>query len=140
MPPQHAKSAFQSLLRKDVYKRQVESIREGSQNVRGKDDITRVASVSANDESIGVLIADAMEKVTNDGVITVEESKTMGTNLEVVEGMQFDRGYVSAYMATDVYKRQRMSFAISTGLRSMRKFRLLIHMAAAVRMTIRTKR
>ena len=82
----------------------VESIREGSQNVRGKDDITRVASVSANDESIGVLIADAMEKVTNDGVITVEESKTMGTNLEVVEGMQFDRGYVSAYMATDTDK------------------------------------
>ena len=82
----------------------VESIRDGSQNVRGKDDITRVASVSANDESIGVLIADAMEKVTNDGVITVEESKTMGTNLEVVEGMQFDRGYVSAYMATDTDK------------------------------------
>ena len=82
----------------------VESIREGSQNVRGKDDITRVASVSANDESIGMLIADAMEKVTNDGVITVEESKTMGTNLEVVEGMQFDRGYVSAYMATDTDK------------------------------------
>ena len=82
----------------------VESIRAGSQNVRGKDDIARVASVSANDESIGMLIADAMEKVTNDGVITVEESKTMGTNLEVVEGMQFDRGYVSAYMATDTDK------------------------------------
>ena len=82
----------------------VESIRAGSQNVRGKDDIARVASVSANDESIGMLIADAMEKVTNDGVITVEESKTMGTNLEVVEGMQFDRGYVSACMATDTDK------------------------------------
>ena len=82
----------------------VESIRAGSQNVRGKDDIARVASVSANDESIGMLIADAMEKVTNDGVITVEESKTMGTNLEVVEGMKFDRGYVSAYMATDTDK------------------------------------
>ena len=82
----------------------VESIHEGSQKVRGKDDIARVASVSANDDSVGALIADAMEKVTNDGVITVEESKTMGTNLEVVEGMQFDRGYVSAYMATDTDK------------------------------------
>lgn len=82
----------------------VESIHEGSQKVRGKDDIARVASVSANDDSVGTLIADAMEKVTNDGVITVEESKTMGTNLEVVEGMQFDRGYVSAYMATDTDK------------------------------------
>ncbi len=82
----------------------VSSIHEVSQNVRGKDDIARVASVSANDEGIGALIADAMEKVTNDGVITVEESKTMGTNLEVVEGMQFDRGYVSAYMATDTDK------------------------------------
>ncbi|MBO5148146.1 MAG: chaperonin GroEL [Clostridia bacterium] len=82
----------------------VESIRANSQNVRGKEDIARVASVSANDEGVGALIADAMEKVTNDGVITVEESKTMGTNLEVVEGMQFDRGYVSAYMATDTDK------------------------------------
>lgn len=82
----------------------VESIKENSQKVRGKDDIARVASVSANDEGVGALIADAMEKVTNDGVITVEESKTMGTNLEVVEGMQFDRGYVSAYMATDTDK------------------------------------
>ncbi len=82
----------------------VDSIHEDSQKIRGKDDIARVASVSANDDSIGVLIADAMEKVTNDGVITVEESKTMGTNLEVVEGMQFDRGYVSAYMATDTDK------------------------------------
>lgn len=82
----------------------VESIKENSQKVRGKDDIARVASVSANDESVGALIAGAMEKVTNDGVITVEESKTMGTNLEVVEGMQFDRGYVSAYMATDTDK------------------------------------
>ncbi len=82
----------------------VESIHANSQNVRGKEDIARVASVSANDESVGALIADAMEKVTNDGVITVEESKTMGTNLEVVEGMQFDRGYISAYMATDTDK------------------------------------
>ncbi len=82
----------------------VESIGEDSQKIRGREDIARVASISANDEFIGTLIADAMEKVSNDGVITVEESKTMGTNLEVVEGMQFDRGYVSAYMATDTDK------------------------------------
>jgi len=82
----------------------VEGIKEISQNVKGKEDITRVASISANDNVIGNLIADAMEKVTNDGVITVEESKTMGTNLEVVEGMQFDRGYVSPYMVTDTEK------------------------------------
>lgn len=82
----------------------VEGIHEISQKVKGKEDIARVASISANDEVIGNLIADAMEKVTNDGVITVEESKTMGTNLEVVEGMQFDRGYVSPYMVTDADK------------------------------------
>lgn len=82
----------------------VDAIKDGSQKIKGKEDITRVASISANDETIGSLIADAMEKVTNDGVITVEESKTMGTNLEVVEGMQFDRGYVSAYMVTDTEK------------------------------------
>ena len=82
----------------------VEAIKDGSQKIKGKEDIARVASISANDEEIGKLIADAMEKVTNDGVITVEESKTMGTNLEVVEGMQFDRGYVSAYMVTDTEK------------------------------------
>ncbi len=82
----------------------VKGIGEISQKVKGKEDIARVASVSANDEEIGSLIADAMEKVTNDGVITVEESKTMGTNLEVVEGMQFDRGYVSGYMVTDTEK------------------------------------
>ncbi len=82
----------------------VEAIKENSQKIKGKEDIARVASISANDEVIGKLIADAMEKVTNDGVITVEESKTMGTNLEVVEGMQFDRGYVSPYMVTDTEK------------------------------------
>jgi chaperonin GroEL len=82
----------------------VEGIKENSQKIKGKEDIARVASISANDDDIGSLIADAMEKVTNDGVITVEESKTMGTNLEVVEGMQFDRGYVSAYMITDTDK------------------------------------
>lgn len=82
----------------------VEGIKEISQKVKGRTDIARVASVSAQDEVIGNLIADAMEKVTNDGVITVEESKTMGTNLEIVEGMQFDRGYVSPYMITDTEK------------------------------------
>ncbi|MBO4364587.1 MAG: chaperonin GroEL [Clostridia bacterium] len=82
----------------------VKSIKESSVPVRGSNDIARVASVSANDEFIGKLIAEAMEKVTSEGVITVEESKTMGTNLEVVEGMQFDRGYLSPYMATDMDK------------------------------------
>ncbi|MBR3838430.1 MAG: chaperonin GroEL [Clostridia bacterium] len=82
----------------------VDSIKEDSQNIRGRDDIARVAAVSANDDNVGALVAEAMEKVTSDGVITVEESKTMGTYLEVVEGMQFDRGYVSAYMATDTDK------------------------------------
>ena len=82
----------------------VAGIQEISQKVKGKKDIARVASISANDDTIGELIAEAMEKVSNDGVITVEESKTMGTNLEVVEGMQFDRGYVSAYMVTDTEK------------------------------------
>ena len=82
----------------------VKNIAESSQKVRGSEDIARVAAVSANDDFVGKLIADAMEKVTNDGVITIEESKTMGTNLEVVEGMQFDRGYLSPYMATDTDK------------------------------------
>jgi chaperonin GroEL len=82
----------------------VKGIGEISQKVKGKEDIARVAAVSANDEEIGSLIADAMEKVGNDGVITVEESKTMGTHLDVVEGMQFDRGYISGYMVTDTEK------------------------------------
>jgi len=82
----------------------VKGIAEISQKVSGKKDIARVASISANDEEIGELIADAMEKVTNDGVITVEESKTVKTELEVVEGMQFDRGYISSYMVTDTDK------------------------------------
>ena len=79
----------------------VAGIADNSKKIDGKHDITRVASIAANDNLIGELIADAMEKVTSDGVITVEESKTMGTELEVVEGMQFDRGYVSPYMVTD---------------------------------------
>jgi len=79
----------------------LEEIKKVSKSVDNKDDITHVAAISAADDEIGKLIADAMEKVGKDGVITVEESQTMGTNLEVVEGMQFDRGYVSGYMITD---------------------------------------
>lgn len=79
----------------------VEELKKVSKSVDNKDDITHVAAISAADEEIGKLIAEAMEKVGKDGVITVEESQTMGTNLEVVEGMQFDRGYVSPYMITD---------------------------------------
>ena len=82
----------------------VAGISKHSKVVEGKKDITRVAAISANDSYIGELIADAMERVTSDGVITVEESKTMSTELEIVEGMQFDRGYVSSYMATDMDK------------------------------------
>ena len=82
----------------------VEEIKKVSRTVKGKEDIARIASISASDEEIGKLIADAMEKVGNEGVITVEESKTMGTELDVVEGMQFDRGYLSAYMVTDTEK------------------------------------
>jgi chaperonin GroEL len=82
----------------------VEEIKKQSKHVNGKEDIARVAAISAGEEEIGKLIADAMEKVGNEGVITVEESKTMGTELDVVEGMQFDRGYVSPYMVTDAEK------------------------------------
>ena len=82
----------------------VEAIASMSQKVSGKDQIAKVAAISAGDEGVGNLVADAMEKVSNDGVITIEESKTMQTELDLVEGMQFDRGYISAYMATDMDK------------------------------------
>ena len=82
----------------------VETIKKNSKSVRTKESIAQIASVSAADEEIGGLIADAMEEVTKDGVITVEESKSMGTELDVVEGMQFDRGYLSPYMASDMEK------------------------------------
>ena len=82
----------------------VEAIASMSSKVNGKNQIARVAAVSSGDEEVGNLVADAMEKVSNDGVITIEESKTMKTELDLVEGMQFDRGYISAYMATDMDK------------------------------------
>ena len=82
----------------------VETIGKMSQKVNGKEHIARVAAISAGDEAVGQMVADAMEKVSNNGVITIEESKTMQTELDLVEGMQFDRGYISAYMATDMDK------------------------------------
>ncbi|MCI9535244.1 MAG: chaperonin GroEL [Lachnospiraceae bacterium] len=82
----------------------VEAIAKMSQPIEGKEQIARVAAISASDDEVGELVANAMEKVSNDGVITIEESKTMKTELDLVEGMQFDRGYVSAYMCTDMDK------------------------------------
>ena len=82
----------------------VAAIAEMSRQVTGKDQIAKVAAVSSGDEAVGNMVADAMEKVSKDGVITIEESKTMQTELDLVEGMQFDRGYISAYMATDMEK------------------------------------
>ena len=82
----------------------VDAIKAMSSKVNGKQHIARVASISAGDDTVGNMVADAMEKVSGDGVITIEESKTMQTELDLVEGMQFDRGYISAYMATDMDK------------------------------------
>ncbi len=95
------------VLRKGMKKatdKAVEAIASMSKPVEGKEQIAKVAAVSSGDEEVGKLVADAMEKVSNDGVITIEESKTMKTELDLVEGMQFDRGYISAYMATDMDK------------------------------------
>ena len=95
------------VLRKGMKKatdKAVEAIREMSSKVNGKEQIARVAAVSSGDDEVGQMVADAMEKVSNGGVITIEESKTMQTELDLVEGMQFDRGYISAYMATDMEK------------------------------------
>ncbi len=82
----------------------LDAIAKMSQPIEGRDSIARVAAISASDDEVGEMVADAMEKVSNDGVITIEESKTMKTELDLVEGMQFDRGYVSAYMCTDMDK------------------------------------
>lgn len=95
------------ILRKGMQKATVvavEAMVAMSQKVDGKNHIARIAAISAGDEEVGTLVSDAMEKVSNDGVITVEESKTMNTELDLVEGMQFDRGYLSAYMSTDMEK------------------------------------
>ena len=95
------------VLRKGMKKatdKAVEAIAAMSKPVEGKEQIARVAAISSGDEEVGKLVADAMEKVSKDGVITIEESKTMKTELDLVEGMQFDRGYISAYMATDMDK------------------------------------
>ena len=95
------------ILRKGMKKaseKAVEAITNMSSAINGKEQIAKVAAISAGDEEVGNMVADAMEKVSNDGVITIEESKTMQTELDLVEGMQFDRGYISAYMATDMDK------------------------------------
>ena len=95
------------VLRKGMKKacdKAVEAILDMSETISGKDQIARVASISAGDDEVGQMVADAMEKVSKDGVITIEESKSMNTELDLVEGMQFDRGYISAYMATDMEK------------------------------------
>ena len=99
--------ANQIVLRKGMKKATdcaVEAIKKMSSKVTGREQIARVAAISASDDSVGEMVAEAMDKVSNDGVITIEESKTMKTELDLVEGMQFDRGYISAYMCTDMEK------------------------------------
>ena len=93
----------------------VEALHKNSKKVTCSEDIARVATISAGDETVGKLIAEAMEKVTSDGVITVEESKTSETYSEVVEGMMFDRGYISPYMATDTEKMENCSVRQEAG-------------------------
>ena len=98
----------------------VQILAEMSQPVAGKEQIAKVAAVSSGSEEVGQMVADAMEKVSKDGVITIEESKTMQNELELVEGMQFDRGYISAYMCTeDVYKRQEIAISPETILEEL---------------------
>jgi len=102
-----AAGANPMILKKGVEKaveKVVDYIKSNSEEIKGKEDMEFVAAISSGDETIGKLIADAMEKVTRDGVITIEESKTTETHIEMVEGMQFDRGYISAYMVTDSEK------------------------------------
>jgi chaperonin GroEL len=102
-----AAGANPMILKKGIEKavdKVVSYIKSNSEKIKGKEDMEFVAAISSSDETIGKLIADAMEKVTRDGVITIEESKTTETLIDMVEGMQFDRGYISAYMVTDSEK------------------------------------
>ena len=100
----------------------VEALKDMSQKVKGKEQIAKVAAISAGDEEVGNLVADAMEKVTNDGVITIEESKTMQTELDLVEGMQFDRGYLSAYGRAQIWTRWKQYLMIRISLLLTRRF------------------
>ena len=102
----------------------VDAVKANSEQVKGSDDIARVATVSAADEYVGSLIADAMEKVSADGVITIEESKTADTVCEVVEGMQFDRGYISPYMVTDTDKMEAVMQCFLLQIKRFLQFRI----------------
>ena len=104
----------------------VEEIKKISVDVNGKDDIARVASVSSDNEEVGNLIAEAMEKVSKDGVITIEESKTSDTAVNVVEGMQFDKGYISPYMVTDTEKMEAIIDNPSRNITIIRKLNATI--------------